>query len=114
MQVLFKTEQNALIIKLRGELDHHSTEQIRSGIQDAITQSQTKHLIFDFSELSFMDSAGIGMVIGRYKLMQALGGRVLLVCDGRMRKIAEMSGLSRLMTICTNMEQAGLALVEGR
>ena len=113
MQVLLKTEKNALIVKLRGELDHHSTEQIRTGLEAAITKSQTKHLIFDFSELSFMDSAGIGMVIGRYKLIKALGGRVVLVCEGRMRKIAEMSGLSRIMTICTNMEQAALALVEG-
>ena len=113
MEMSFKMNQRTLIVSLTGELDHHGAEQIRTLIERAITEKDVKHLIFDFSQLSFMDSSGIGMVIGRYKLITSLGGKVALVCTSqRMKTLVTMSGLTRLITLCSTVEQA-LSEVKG-
>ena len=113
MQVTLKNKHNILIASLEGELDHHSTESIRSEIDRAIVSGQVKHLIFDLSRLSFMDSSGIGLVIGRYKTMHSLGGRVAVAASGRMLRIIKMSGLTRLISVCQTVEEAALAVKEG-
>lgn len=107
MQITLKLNQRTLIVSLTGELDHHGAEQIRSVIERAITEHDVKNLIFDFSNLSFMDSSGIGMIIGRYKLITSLGGSVSLVCTSpRMNKLVTMSGLTRLISVHQSVEQA--------
>ncbi len=107
MQVTFSQVKKTLIVSLTGELDHHSTEQIRTAIERSITEQDVKNLIFDFSALSFMDSSGIGMIIGRYKLIHSLGGHVILVCPNpHIKKLVTMSGLTRLITTCQTREQA--------
>ncbi len=113
MQIKLKLSQRTLIVSLAGELDHHEAEPIRNIIERAITERDVKNLIFDFSELSFMDSSGIGMIIGRYKLIKSLGGTVCLVCNGgRMEKLVTMSGLTKLISVCKTVEQA-LSEVKG-
>ncbi len=107
MEMKLKLNQRTLIVSLTGELDHHSAEQIRLLIERAITERDAKNLIFDFSDLSFMDSSGIGMIIGRYKLIRSIGGGVVLVCPSpRMKKLVTMSGLSRLIPVCSTVTQA--------
>ena len=62
---------------------------------------RVKNVIFDFRETVFMDSAGIGMIMGRYKLMQALGGHVTAVhVSKRVRKILVLSGIYKIVGIC--------------
>ena len=107
MEIKLKLNQRTLIVSLSGELDHHGAEQIRSLIERAITERDVKNLIFDFSSLSFMDSSGIGMIIGRYKLIHSIGGGVVLVCTSqRMKKLVTMSGLTRLIPVCSTVSQA--------
>jgi len=113
LQVLLRNKQNILIIKLRGELDHHGAEQIRAEIENAVTSGQARHVVFDFSELSFMDSSGIGLIIGRYKTIKSLGGRVALVCNGQMQRLVELSGLTRLIPLCSTLEEAQTMVKEG-
>lgn len=113
MQVTLINKHNILIASLEGELDHHSAESIRSEIDRAIVSGHVKHLIFDMSRLSFMDSSGIGLVIGRYKTMRSLGGRVALVALGRMERIVKMAGLTRLISVYNTIEEAALAVKEG-
>ncbi len=107
MQIALNLIQRTLIVKLTGELDHHGADQIRELIQRAITERDAKNLIFDFSDLSFMDSSGIGMIIGRYKLIHSLGGKVALVCQGaNIQRLVTMSGLGRLIPVCESMDEA--------
>ena len=107
MEIKLKLNQRTLIVSLSGELDHHGAEQIRSLIERAITERDVKNLIFDFSSLSFMDSSGIGMIIGRYKLIHSIGGGVVLVCTSqRMKKLVTISGLTRLIPVCSTVSQA--------
>ncbi len=114
MQIKCKVQKRTLIVSLTGELDHHSAAQIRKVIEQAVCENHTQHLIFDFSALSFMDSSGIGMVIGRYKLVKGLGGCVMLVCsDSRIKKLITLSGLSRLIPIYATIEEALTKVQEG-
>ena len=107
MQIALKLNQNTLIVSLTGELDHHEAGRTRELLERAITEKNIKNLIFDFSKLSFMDSSGIGMVIGRYKQIKSIGGRVALVCSGRLvERLVEMSGLKRLMKVYPDVTQA--------
>lgn len=85
-----------LIIHLPAELDHHYTEEIRKEIDLTVREEPINELEFDFSQTAFMDSAGIGMILGRYKLMQALDGRVVAShMSGQIRRILSLSGIQK-------------------
>lgn len=85
-----------LIVHLPAELDHHYTEEIRKKIDLTVREEPVSELEFDFSRTVFMDSAGIGMIIGRYKLMQALDGRVSAShMSGQIHRILSLSGIQK-------------------
>lgn len=67
---------DALTVHLCGEIDHCAAEGLRNEIEMQIVQRNAKCLILDFSQVTFMDSSGVGMIIGRYKTMRARGGNV--------------------------------------
>ena len=79
---------------LSGEIDHHSAGKIRDEIDTAIEHHRPKFLVLDFGGVSFMDSSGIGLVMGRYKLMKSLGGTVCVENTPKpLRKVMKLSGL---------------------
>ena len=87
-----------LTINFEGEIDHHSCSEIAVKSDDAINKYLPNKLIFDFQNVNFMDSAGIGMVIGRYKQTAILGGKMALAnLTESVRKIFEMSGVLKLI-----------------
>ena len=107
MQVKFLNKGTTLVISIIGEVDHHSAEYIRSKIDAEMLKSITRNIIFDFSKVSFMDSSGIGIIIGRYKTIQKLGGKALIVNPNeQITKIFEMSGIFKLMPLYKDMDSA--------
>ena len=78
MGIIFYVESDTLIAALSGEIDHHVAEKLRNDIDREMAMCDTKNLIFDFRDVVFMDSSGIGMVLGRYKKVHNAGGRVRL------------------------------------
>ncbi len=70
--------QREIRVYLDGEIDHHSASLIRASIDDAIIQKRPELLVLDFSEVTFMDSSGIGLAMGRYKLMRSVSGKIRL------------------------------------
>ena len=72
MNSVFLEKDKALLVEITEEIDHHTTEKIRRDLDNDITRYMPRKVIFDFSKVSFMDSAGIGMIIGRYKLVHML------------------------------------------
>lgn len=107
MQVLISMNKKTLIAKMVGELDHHNAEQIRNKLEGEIINKSAKNLIFDFRELSFMDSSGIGMIIGRYKMISALGGQVNVVCNNKqIERLITMSGLKKILKIYDDYDEA--------
>ena len=88
------------------ELDHHNAEGIRLVADQLIEQHQIKYVIFDFEGTNFMDSSGIGVIMGRYKLIYLLGGEVWAVhANDRIKKILTMSGVTRIIQIYEEEKQ---------
>ena len=73
MNSVFLQKDKTLLVEITEEIDHHSTEKMRRLIDDDITRYMPRKVIFDFNKVSFMDSAGIGMIIGRYKMFNMFG-----------------------------------------
>ena len=107
MQIIFQTIENVLIVKILGELDHHGAEQIREKIDSKIKAANLKNLILDLSELKFMDSSGIGIIIGRYKLVKSIGGHLMLVTGSKsIDKIIKMCGVEKIIAVKDNVNDA--------
>ena len=73
MNSVFLQKDKTLLVEITEEIDHHSTEKMRRLIDDDITRYMPRKVIFDFNKVSFMDSAGIGMIIGRYTQVNMFG-----------------------------------------
>ena len=96
----YQVNENCLTIYLPGELDHHNAEIIRKEADRQIDRNHIKYVVFDFEETNFMDSSGIGVIMGRYKKVYLLGGEVWATHPNeRMRKILKMSGVTKIMQI---------------
>lgn len=96
----FQVQENCLTIFLPKEVDHHHAEKIRKEADAIIEKNHIKYVIFDFSETEFMDSSGIGAVMGRYRMIQLIGGEVWGVhANARIKKILMMSGVTKIMQI---------------
>ncbi len=100
MNVTIESSGNLMIAYLIGELDHHTAEDIRNKIDNAISYRKPNHLILDFKNITFMDSSGIGLVMGRYRLMQNHKGSVeIRNVTAQTKKIMELAGLGRIAVI---------------
>ncbi len=98
MEIIFYVEEDTLIAALSGEIDHHVSEKLRKNIDEEITLCGTKDLIFDFTNVDFMDSSGIGMILGRYKKVRGNGGSVIIRNASRLvKQILDMAGVFTLM-----------------
>lgn len=97
--MVFRVENrdDVTTVYLSGELDHHGAGKLRDQVDLSIERARPKRLILDFSDINFMDSSGIGFVMGRYRLMQQMGGTVKLAgLSPRMERVMKMAGLERL------------------
>ena len=91
---------DTLTVLLTGEIDHHSAAGMRAQIDEAIERHRPATLMLDFGGVTFMDSSGIGLVMGRYKLMNSLGGMVSVVNTPKpLQKVMRLAGLDRLARI---------------
>ncbi|MDE6182577.1 MAG: anti-sigma factor antagonist [Eubacteriales bacterium] len=107
MKIQYEKIENILLVKFFGEIDHHYTEEIREKIDREFAKSYAKNILFDFSDVDFMDSSGIGMIIGRYKLTKEIGGETLAFgLKDSAKRIFEMSGLLKLIPIFKTKEDA--------
>ncbi len=99
MQVLFMTEKETLTVYLSGDIDHHTSVQMRETIDAQMHKLMPKELRLDFRDVNFMDSSGVGLVMGRYKNAAVYGCRVT-VCSmpENVNRIMKMSGLEKIIT----------------
>lgn len=94
----YEKRKNTLTVRLSGELDHSVAASIRQELDALIAQTDAKKLVFDLKGLDFMDSSGIGLIIGRYKVMAQRGGSVAVHGPGaRVDQIFRMAGLYQLV-----------------
>ena len=107
MEVRLMGEKKALLVKVTGELDHHVAEKIRQEVDDKLRSTNAENIIFDFSGLDFMDSSGIGVIMGRYKNVRTLGGRVIAFgMNASILRIIEMSGMDKIIKLTPSLEKA--------
>ncbi|HJA43782.1 STAS domain-containing protein [Lachnoclostridium sp. An118] len=96
----YQVQENCLTIFLPEDVDHHNAEEIKREADRLIDREHIRYIIFDFADTGFMDSSGIGVIMGRYKKVYMMGGEVWAVhTSERMRKILTMSGVMKIMQI---------------
>ena len=94
----FAIIDNYLCIKMPKEIDHHGAADIRENADRLLLDDKVKNIIFDFENTSFMDSSGLGIIIGRYKKIACFGGRVYAVnASERIRKMLSSSGMAAII-----------------
>ncbi len=96
----YQVQENCLTIFLPKDVDHYHVEDIRVTADKIIEKQYIKHIIFDFTDTQFMDSSGIGVIMGRYRLICMLGGEVWAVhTSKRIKKLLSMSGVTKLIQL---------------
>ncbi|HIX99324.1 anti-sigma factor antagonist [Faecalicatena contorta] len=96
----YQVQENCLTIFLPEDVDHHNAEEIKREADRLIDREHIRYIIFDFADTGFMDSSGIGVIMGRYKKVYMMGGEVWAVhTNERMKKILTMSGVMKIMQI---------------
>ena len=89
-----------LTVKLVGEIDHHSAVSVRADIDSLIFEKRPKKVVLDLSEISFMDSSGLGLIMGRYSLMREQGGEVVVVDPAPMvERVMDLAGMRRIIAV---------------
>ena len=96
----FKVIENYQMIRLPDEVDHHKSVDISSKADRYILSGKVGNVVFDFERTTFMDSSGIGIILGRYRKISCFGGKVYAInADNRIRRILLMSGLENIVEI---------------
>jgi stage II sporulation protein AA (anti-sigma F factor antagonist) len=99
-------QKNLLIEFMSTELDHHITNEVRDEIDNILISKSVRNIIFDFKNINFMDSSGIGVIIGRYKKISNDGGKVSVVnVNARVKKIFDLSGMNKIIGIYDTYEE---------
>ena len=114
MKIKVDFSGKTLIASLEGELDHHTAKNVKDTIENHIKNQNVINLVFDLTELTFMDSSGIGVIIGRYKLIDSIGGKVIIVSvSPSVDRLLTMSGIKRIIPIVKTKSDAINKLEEG-
>ena len=100
MEIELTGEKKLLTVRIDGELDHHSAADIRARIDRELKRTGAVNVAFDFSNVEFMDSSGIGVIMGRYKIVKSLGGRVVIFgMSKEIERIVRMAGVQKIADI---------------
>jgi stage II sporulation protein AA (anti-sigma F factor antagonist) len=110
MQIEFEMTDDILIANMDGELDHHTSAVIREEIDKTVDAFHSRHLIFNFEKVTFMDSSGIGVIMGRYNKISQLGGRLVVTgCSEYIDRILDMAGIytiaERVVSVAESIER---------
>lgn len=103
MNVTYDNKNKTLKLQITEEIDHCMAEKIRNKADFEIQKYMPKKVLMDFNNVSFMDSAGIGMILGRYKITKLLGGTLDITnVTPSIKKVLEMSGILKIINIIEN------------
>jgi len=107
LKVKSKRMRDTLVVSIGGELDHHTSEIIRSEMDELLEDPTVKNMIIDAKNLSFMDSSGVGVFIGRYKKLSSRGGSIAITnINSHIDKIFEVSGLYKIIKSYPSVQAA--------
>lgn len=107
MQVQLIRRKKNLIVRLKGELDHHTADIFRHSVEKELKKKSNQNLIINVTGLTFMDSSGIGVILGRYKQVKDKGGQVAICgLDKHHQRILQLGGLLNIIPVFGNESQA--------
>ncbi|MDR1664818.1 MAG: anti-sigma factor antagonist [Clostridiales bacterium] len=111
MEIKINKGGAVMTVFAEGDIDHHNADSLREKVDAAFERSACKHMIFDFSRVSFMDSSGIGLIIGRYKNTEKRGGKLIITsANENTRRIIQISGLQKIVRCHDTVSDAMKAL----
>lgn len=100
MEGTFAVIDKHLMVKMPRELDHHNAGKLKERTDRFLVMDEVEHIVFDFENTVFMDSSGIGVIMGRYRKVSCFGGKVYAIhTNQRIQKIMKMSGLQNIVEI---------------
>lgn len=106
MDISFMRKNDTLIAKIKGELDHHTSDKFKEAINDEYLKGY-KNIILDLKDLNFMDSSGVGMILGRYKMTKDKHGTLAIVgANSQLLKVIELAGILRVINCYKSIEEA--------
>ena len=99
-QFTCQKREDALVVQVRGEIDHHSAVAVRTELDEKITAERPSRVILELSAVDFMDSSGLGLIMGRYALMKEIGGDMVVTDPAAgVEKVLKLAGLERMVRI---------------
>jgi len=107
MKKRFTMLKNSVAVHLEGELDQYLAAEVKCKIDIEMENSGKKNLIIDLSDVTLMDSSGIGLILGRYKILKSLGGGVC-VCNAEssVKRVLELSGIEKIIKCFDTIDEA--------
>lgn len=100
LQIELEMNRRTLVVRLTGELDHHTADALRTAIEKELDRDVATSVLLNLQGLTFMDSSGLGVILGRYRRLSQMGGQMAACClNQQVRRIFELSGLTRIMGI---------------
>lgn len=113
MDLSFEYKDRLLCVRIKGDIDHHSSEEIKYKIDKEIFMQNPKLILFDMEEVGFMDSSGIGVLIGRYKNIVNNGGKAGMInVKPQIMRLCVICGLQKIIQIYPNKKQAIASIKE--
>lgn len=103
LSVEWNVKKHVLLVRLSGELDHHEAEQFKKDWQQMLQEVNIQHVILNLADLTFMDSSGLGVILGRYKEIKQIGGEVIACSiSPAVKRLFELSGLFKIIRLEDN------------
>lgn len=107
----FHIGKAALIVYLHGEIDQYAAADLKGRIDIEIESSPKKNLILELSDVELMDSSGIGLIVGRYKLVTAIGGKLALCgASDNVQRMIQLSGIGKIIKHYNTLSEAESSL----
>ena len=99
-RVAYETHKDALVIRFSGEIDHHSAVDVRTGIDEKLMVERPPKVFLELSGVDFMDSSGLGLIMGRFALVRRYGGKLAVLDPApAVQKILSLAGMERMIPI---------------
>lgn len=107
LHTIFDIKEDVLIVRLEGELDHHEAEKLRETWKNMMYENNIRHVVLNLESLTFMDSSGLGVILGRYKeVLQLEGEMVVCSVTAPIERLFNMSGMFKIIRLAENEEFA--------
>ncbi|AQS58543.1 anti-sigma F factor antagonist [Desulforamulus ferrireducens] len=112
MHLDMEYQQDTLVVRLGGDMDIGVADKLRITLDKALTEKKIKHLVLNLARVTFIDSSGLGVILGRYKRLHQAGGKIILVgAQPQVRRILELSGLLQIIEELPDENQAMTKIV---